>query len=54
MTRRYVCLPGLLLVTMLAVAYGATLKQCGGGQGTGRKGADAGCCRRYGGHRDAW
>ena len=26
MTRRYVCLPGMLLVTLLAVAYGATLK----------------------------
>ena len=26
MTRWYVCLPGMLLVTMLAVAYGATLK----------------------------
>ena len=26
MTRRYVCLPGMLLVTLLTVAYGATLK----------------------------
>src|SRR5262245_51067804 len=26
MTRRYACLPGLLLLTMLGVAYGATLK----------------------------
>jgi hypothetical protein len=26
MTRRYVCLPGILLLTMLGLAYGATLK----------------------------